>query len=282
MSLWVINYADDNFKKQQEYCTKTAYKKGKADKVIQYGPNDIDKCFREKHNKILSQKRGGGYWLWKPYIIDKTLSIMKENDYLMYCDSGAYYVDSIYKLINKMKKKGDDLMVFELPFMERKYSKRDAFVFMNCDTKEYTETNQILATYILMKNNENVRNVIKEWLDYMKNDFIVNDEKNILGLDNYEGFIENRHDQTVFSLVSKKHSIIPYKDPSQYGILDEDIDDSRVGISRKYTNINYPQILVSNRKEIPTLKYKLKSKLKILKHNVKRVSQGKKIYNIKF
>lgn len=267
MSLFVINYADDNFKVQQNYCTKTAYKKGKADRVIEYTPKDIDNEFFNKNKEILSQRRGGGYWLWKPYFINKTLNSIEENDYLMYCDSGVYYIDSIYKLIDEMNKNNDELMVFELPFMERKYTKRDAFVFMECNNAEYTETNQVLATYILMKNTPKVRGIMLEWLNYMQNDFIVDDRENILGQENYSDFIDHRHDQSILSLLTKKYDIIPYRDPSQYGILYDYINDHRNGKLRSYSNSSYPQILVSNRRIHP-IKYKIIGKLRNIKRRI--------------
>jgi hypothetical protein len=34
---------------------------------------EIDNDFKTKYNNILSLNRGGGYWLWKPYIINETL-----------------------------------------------------------------------------------------------------------------------------------------------------------------------------------------------------------------
>jgi len=40
-----------------------------VDEYYNYGPNDIDNEFKKKNIEILSQKRGNGYWLWKPYFI---------------------------------------------------------------------------------------------------------------------------------------------------------------------------------------------------------------------
>lgn len=37
-----INYADSTYKKAQQFNTKTAYKYGKVDRVIEYGPENID------------------------------------------------------------------------------------------------------------------------------------------------------------------------------------------------------------------------------------------------
>lgn len=56
----VINYANGPYKKAQKYCTQSAYRKGHADRVIEYGPEDIDKNFYEKNKEILDIPRGGG------------------------------------------------------------------------------------------------------------------------------------------------------------------------------------------------------------------------------
>ena len=40
-----------------------------------------------------------------------------------------------------------------------------------------------------------------------------------MGVPNYEGFIENRHDETIITLVSKKYGLFPYRNPSQWGFI---------------------------------------------------------------
>jgi hypothetical protein len=52
-----INYADAKFQDSRSFNTKTAYEKGKADKVIEYSLKDIDDLFKEKNKSILSYKR---------------------------------------------------------------------------------------------------------------------------------------------------------------------------------------------------------------------------------
>ncbi len=61
-----------------------------------------------------------------------------------------------------------------------------------------------------------------------------------MGLPNYEGFIDNRHDQTVLSLLAKKWGIIPFRDPSQWG---NDYNYANDIIVRS----SYPQIFDSHR-----------------------------------
>ena len=79
-----ISYSNEIYQTQLQYNKKSAFENGKVDEYYEYGPNDIDKNFREKNKDILSRKRGNGYWLWKPYIILKTLkeklNIFYKND----------------------------------------------------------------------------------------------------------------------------------------------------------------------------------------------------------
>jgi len=50
--------------------------------------NDTD--FWNKHSDfILSNRRGFGYWIWKSYLIMKTMEKMEENDVLLYLDAGC-------------------------------------------------------------------------------------------------------------------------------------------------------------------------------------------------
>ena len=62
------------------------------DKFHIYYDTDLknDSQFLNEHsNFIENNPRGYGYWLWKPYIIFKTMLQIKEGDTILYCDSGC-------------------------------------------------------------------------------------------------------------------------------------------------------------------------------------------------
>src|SRR5208282_2331127 len=61
----------------------SALNKG-VDFILNYRKSHIDKEFFEKNKHILSQKKGDGYWLWKPYFILKTLENAPENSTVIY------------------------------------------------------------------------------------------------------------------------------------------------------------------------------------------------------
>lgn len=98
MRKYHINYANGRYLKAQEYCSQSAKAAG-FDEVVSFSIKDIDREFLEKNIRILSQPRGAGYWLWKPYFIKKTLDRMNEGDLLAYSDSGSYYEQSVEPLI---------------------------------------------------------------------------------------------------------------------------------------------------------------------------------------
>lgn len=255
-----INYCDKGFETQRTYNTQTAYSKGKVDKVIEYSVADIDNTFLEKNTAIFSEERGAGLWLWKPYIILKTLKLMDEGDFLFYCDAGAYYVDSVSKLIDSLDNNGGDIMPFELPLISRQWTKKETFTTIGFDS---SAQNQILAGYLLVRNTAYSRDIITEWLYYMQ-DEKCSSPKQLTKEANYDDFVAHREDQSVFSIICRKNHIQPFRDPSQYGDRPYEYAWRKSYASfwkrfsfrkKKYTNSKYPKILVSNRKSNP-IKYK--------------------------
>ena len=225
-----INYANEIFTDAQKINTLTAYYIGKTDLVLEYSPMDIDKEFIKKNIHILKHKRGGGYWLWKPYIILKTLNSFKEGDYIFYSDSGAYYVNKIQHLIAELKKHNQDIMPFQLRFLEKEYTKRDAFILMDCDKDKYTNTRQCRTGWMLIKNTAFSKGFFEEFLFYAQDERIITDMPNTFGKENYPEFIENRHDQSIFSLLCKKHKLKFFRE-----------------LDRGSTAFSCPRIMVSTR-----------------------------------
>lgn len=260
--IFAINYADENFKLQQKYNTKTAYKMGKVDKVIEYGPSDIDDEFIKSNKSIFNYSRGAGLWLWKPYFVLKTLRELSEGDYLFYCDSGSYYINKVQHLIDCMELNKQEIMVYGLPLISNQWTKRETFVFLECDYTKYTEDNQILATYFLIKKTDQTIKFFEEFLkcccDEKSISYRIFDESII----NDKDFIAHREDQSIFSILCKKNNLQVFREPSQFG--DRPWEYRQTGFiyrPRVYKNSNYPQIICSYRKE-NIKKFKLKEFIK--------------------
>ena len=245
--LLCINYADEKFRPWQQLQTQTAHLFG-ADKVREYSPKDIPADFYEKNKFILDQKRGAGYWLWKPLIIKDALASVDFGDYVFYVDSGAFYVRHVSSLLDVMNRENTDVMCFggNNNYLERVWSKRDAFILMDCDSEEYANTPQRGSGFIFLKKSAGTIALIDEWLEYMQDPRIVTDMPNQLGKENYAGFKENRHDQTAWSLLTKKHGIKAFRDPSQFGEFTLNSDLPKDVLDRS----TYPTIFYLHRRAV--------------------------------
>ena len=73
--------------KKKDYLTKLRILRFSV-KFI-YMEKDLSKSFVDKYFKILKNSVGGGYWLWKPYVIQDVLSKTNENDIILYLDAGS-------------------------------------------------------------------------------------------------------------------------------------------------------------------------------------------------
>ena len=200
-----ISYANDKYFKQLEVNKYSAINVGKVDKYYSYRPEDIDINFKNKNKDILTRKRGNGYWIWKPYFILKTLKDkLNIGDYLIYTDSGILYLDNVEKIIKFMISKNEDIWAIRTKYLERKYSKRDAFILLDADSSIYADTYQYMAGIQIYKKTEFSINFVEKLLNYSTDKRIITDDPNTQGLPNYKGFIDNRHDQTILSLLTKK------------------------------------------------------------------------------
>lgn len=236
-----VNYADKKFQRAQKLNSKTARAWG-ADRVIEYGPEDIDEAFRSRNRDILDVPRGGGYYLWKPYFYRKAYDELGDGDYLVYIDSGAVYVNKIRYLIDCMEHADTPIMIFSLECerIEKVNTKRDAFVLTGCDETVYTDTPQSIGGYFVCRKSPEVEAYLDEVLHYAQDIRIISDNPNVMGLPNYNEFSDHRHDQSVISLMSKKYQFKRFRDPSQFGLTNRYEED----VERRST---YPQIVDSHR-----------------------------------
>lgn len=236
-----VNYANQKFKRAQKFNSRTAIRFG-ADRVIEYTPDDIDADFYKKNKEVLSAKKGNGYYLWKPYFLNKAYQELQEGDYLIYTDSGAIYVDQIQKLIDCMEREHQDIMIFSLEkeLLERKYTKKDAFILMDCDSEEYWDTPQSIGGYVLCKKSPFVEKFLREDLEYAQDPRIISEIPNTQGKEDASDFIMHRHDQSVWSLMSKKYQLKRFRDPSQFGMIHEYEEE----VAERST---YPQVIDSTR-----------------------------------
>ena len=219
-----INYAHGRYLQSQQHCCATALQNG-FDVTRPYGISNLDPSFIKENSYTFSQARGAGYWLWKPYLILNTLQLMGESDWMMYTDSGMYFVRNPWEWIlseeEKIQEKG--IATFGVCGKNRQFTKRDAFVLMGMDDPKYTDSDQRMASVFVCKKTPFSLAFVEEWFAYAKDPRILTDLPNTQGLANYTEFRDHRHDQSIMSLLCIKHDtflfnedITQFSNPNPY------------------------------------------------------------------
>jgi hypothetical protein len=90
---YFLVYDDNTHTDHLRILLESVKKYGKEFEIVVYKKTEMDKDFVLKHESILSLKRGGGYWLWKPYIIHKMLQKINDEDVVFYLDSKYYFTE---------------------------------------------------------------------------------------------------------------------------------------------------------------------------------------------
>lgn len=165
----------------------------------QYGFMTLYKDF------VDNNKRGFGYWIWKPWIINFLLQHkIKKNSYLLYLDVGCSFNANgqarALKYIDFMEAHNKSFMAFQMEHLEKKWTKGEIFDFFG--SRNLGDTGQFHASVILFKNNEISRSLVSRWLSLM-----VNQQHFFTDIPsttpNFPDFVDNRHDQSVFSMCIK-------------------------------------------------------------------------------
>ena len=211
---YFITFAHNCCNKSKAKAIEAARDPGGFVFVAAHDMSSLSEKFRYKHSAILKQKRGAGYWLWKPYIILKTLvEKMSDNDLLMYQDADTYLKGDAGPFLKLAQDLEPGIVLFHSHYFEKTYCKRDSMILMDMDDRRVYESYQRSARYLMLRKDCQSLQFIMEWLAYAMDPRILTDIDNRMGKPNLPDFKDNRHDQTVLSLLSKIWQLKEFKTP---------------------------------------------------------------------
>ena len=228
--IYFVSFADSKLRESLKRIRKQARQFKCIKRVYIYNEKRLPRYARKRVEEIIRQtnsRRGYGYWSWKPAVIQAVLDKIQFGDILFYADAGCHlnargesrfltYVDRAIK---------HDIWVTQLDetMNDLNYTKRDTvslFEKYNLDFNAL-RSGQIQPGVIILIKNEYTSWIISQWNEMMsvKNIHYFDDSPSILPND--PSFIENRHDQSLFSLLLKCHHFYPDKDCHCYAETEE-------------------------------------------------------------
>jgi hypothetical protein len=217
MAVILTNLSNQLYGESRQRLNASAARFG-IDRILSYDWDDLkNTAFYEANRGILEQPTGMGFWLWKPYIILEALKQAEEGDIVVYADSGLEIIaplDPLYALIGA----GNPVLLFgNGNFPNSMWTKRDCFILMDCDSKADWHSPQCDAAFCLFARSEASLRFVTEWLEYCRDARILTDAPNRCGRRNLPDFIQHRRDQSVLSLLARKHSLPLFRMPTQFG-----------------------------------------------------------------
>ena len=249
VTLTVLSYASRSFRRSQDILLSSVRQHWPRDVTCRsLGPKDIDPTFRRDHSQILSQRRGAGYWLWKPYVILKTLETLSELDVLVYLDAGVRVIAS-YDVSKLVTPESPIFIPRTHTHLNCYWTKREFLEILDCEVDSFLRSEQCAAgMQIYMKTPKSVE-FAKSYLELCCDEHLLLDDTRTPGNERPE-FSEHRHDQTVLSYLVWTNGIPAHRDPSQFGNA----------FNSAFPEDRYPQIFDQHRYRTMTIWQRIQRK----------------------
>jgi hypothetical protein len=166
--------------------------------------------FQQHKDFVYSNPRGFGYWLWKSFLTMKYMENMNEGDILVYADAGCTINEKgrkrMLEYFDMVNLHPSGILRFQLSLnnqTEEKWTKMDLIQHLNVE--KYMEFFILVGGIFVLRKCDNSIQLVKKWYETaVENNYhFIDDSQSILS--NNSSFIEHRHDQSIFSLLSRKY-----------------------------------------------------------------------------
>lgn len=193
------------------------------DEVVFYTQKDLGNDIRKLYGRYYyPYSRGYGFWSWKPYLLMKTLDRMQDGDILLYTDLGCFFNpkgrDRLTTYFDMVNTSPFGILAFrsytesyngmpETLYYDYQWTKGDVFDYFGVrNNRNFTHTTQVEATVIFIRKCKESVGFVREWYKAICNDTTLISDKPSRS-ENLDGFVENRHDQSLYSILVKKYDI---------------------------------------------------------------------------
>ena len=226
-STFFISYGDNNYIQSRKRIQLEATNMG-FDNVSVYSPQDISESFRAQTMPFISLPSGGGYWLWKSFLLKQTFDKMKLDDICVYADAGCHInihgkqrLQEYYDMVNSDE---SGILSFYLDHIEEVWTTEKLFEYFNIPNADIKirKSSQYMAGIKIIKKCKSTIDLINRYYDIaVTQPDLFSDTHNSYKPNSV--FRDHRHDQSVFSILRKQYGSVVIWDetcnPSNWAAL---------------------------------------------------------------
>jgi hypothetical protein len=154
------------------------------------------------------ESKGDGWCLWKPFVMLESMGKIPTGDVLLYMDSSDTFFGNFESFLYTYFRE-NDILLTRGGNTNSKFTRRDTFFYMGCDSPVYWNSPQVEAGVIGMKKCEKSLNFLEEYLGYCRDPRIIMGGGNQCGLNNLPDYMDHRYDQSVLGILGIKNKIEP-------------------------------------------------------------------------
>lgn len=163
------------------------------------------------------QRRGCGWYAWKPYVILHALENNPSDAVVLYVDADTYPVVDIRMLFKLCEREGGVLLFEATGHSNHQWCKRDCYIVMDQDVPRYHECQHAVARFCaFQKSSWLARQILYEWLTYCVNPRANTFDPSVLASE-LPGFKEHRCEQAILTLLAHKHGVRLHREACQAG-----------------------------------------------------------------
>lgn len=201
----LVTFADEKFKPKQDFLSSYATSLGLKVHSYSYDWLTKEKFFTE-HSDLFENSIGQGFFSWKPYILLDAMKNLEDGDIVFYCDTNDIFDSQLIPYVEELID-GEFSLLLMGGSKNKDWTRRDCFVFMECDEEDYWDCTQLEAGMCFWKVCDESKEILSEWLKYCSDRRIISDDPNVGGKDNFPTFKEHRRDQSVLTNLAVKHGL---------------------------------------------------------------------------
>ena len=202
-----LSFASSNLAPTLKRIGKEAEESRFFDKIYLYDEHKLDKKFRKAHKQYFRENpRGYGYWIWKPYLILKTMKeMMADGDILVFLDAGCEIHAEGKKRWQEYIEyldKADCILFDHENFFVRQLTKMDLLAHFGVDAdEEVLNRRQFMGGVQIIKKTAFTVPFYEKWLACCEQHktTLLNDAPSLRT--ERPDFIGNRHDQAILTLL---------------------------------------------------------------------------------
>lgn len=206
-----ITYCDSKFSTRTTGIVENLKSISFIDTYKCHNKTDLSEKFVQNFPSGYFSSRGGGWWVWKPYIIKQSLANLGPEDVLVYLDGGSTVNDTVEsrrrfeQYVEMIDSSTSKMLVFESCKKEKDYTNlycisnlKDKFNISESQIDVYINSRQIMAGITVMKRSDFTTKFCDMWLKLAMQD------NGVLFTDKHTRPGEiHRHDQSHFSMLYK-------------------------------------------------------------------------------